>query len=702
MKILPYQIFFLFQKLKNRYLFLLSCFAFLIFYSPLLFSNPHIVQNQIGIPEYTCQVNYKCLDYLNNVLLNKESDKSVYKYCETTLDNTKLCCADPSQCKEPWGKEFAKSLRESSLKKVQNSGGDPLSCELSKLSNLINSLSKTQNKVCNTGLKNCNVGCENKLRKVTKTFRKCFSISNLYSIKKALEKMQSHPIVEQACFREMYEVVEKYKKQSVDEKFLFREKLETKDIVNCEEIKDINTKSGLNNFALSMCYQAQTQKQNEKKEKIERIEKETRETQVEPIPLKVEETQVGQVPLEVKAGRPFPSAASLSPLDEDNLEDETQNAESHSESPPQEISGGKLSKEGQLNELKAIFGESLSSSSSGNRYEGASNKEVESGSIAGNISPHLNRNPVKTKKTNTPPQNFVKRVSNRTKIVAGRVVEKAKETVNKVKDKIKQRKREKEGHLQITHQLVYQSVAAPQVEPFHIQEPQSNIEFPIFKSYDLVKGKSAGVLIQIQYEFPKPCFKRTNLNKCIKQRDFNLRLEVRDQGVETKCVPMKKTEKEGWQFHSSSESSNQVCAFSTGDFSFEEPVIYKFIELNTTRMASVELEKYIDVNTLTNTGHHSGVFETPASRLKDKTILPINTENSHIPVRVNIVEKGKVIKNELSIKPTAESKLSLGNCGNNIDLNAPNEFCLNVLELEGVNLGFIRITGDRISGEKLG
>ena len=35
----------------------------------------------------------------------------------------------------------------------------------------------------------------------------------------------------------MYEVVEKYKKQSVDEKILFREKLATKDIVNCEEIK---------------------------------------------------------------------------------------------------------------------------------------------------------------------------------------------------------------------------------------------------------------------------------------------------------------------------------------------------------------------------------------------------------------------------------------------------------------------------------
>ena len=110
--------FFLSQKLKNRYLFFLSFFAFLFLYSPLLFSNPRIVQNQTGTPDYTCQVNPKCLAYLSNVLLNKESDKSIYKYCETNLDNTKLCCADPSQCQESWGKGFAQNLRESSVEKV--------------------------------------------------------------------------------------------------------------------------------------------------------------------------------------------------------------------------------------------------------------------------------------------------------------------------------------------------------------------------------------------------------------------------------------------------------------------------------------------------------------------------------------------------------------------------------------------------------
>ena len=207
------------------------------------------------------------MNYLNNVLLNKEFNKGIYKYCETNLDNAKLCCADPSQCQEPWGKEFSKNLRESSLKRVQSSGGDPLSCHLNQLSNLINSLSKIQNKTCNVGLKNCNVDCEKKLKEVTQAFRQCFSIPNSYSIKKVLEKMQSHPVAEQACYQKMYEVVEKYKKQSLDEESLFREKLATKDIVNCEEINSIQTKSSLNNFALNICHQAQSQKQKENEKK---------------------------------------------------------------------------------------------------------------------------------------------------------------------------------------------------------------------------------------------------------------------------------------------------------------------------------------------------------------------------------------------------------------------------------------------------
>ena len=436
-------------------------------------------------------------------------------------------------------------------------------------------------------------------------------------------------------------------------------------------------------------------KKKAKKEQESKTE-EAQKAKAEQIPLEAIEVQADQFPLETDASSSLSSSSfssSLLPssLEEDDLEYNTQDTGVHSRSPSQELSA----KERNLNELKSIFGKSLSSSPSGNRYRGAFNKEAESSSFTGHAPSHLNRNPTATRKTTTtPPQTFSKKVSNRTKIFAGRVVTKAKETFNKVKDKIKQRKREKEGHLQITHQLVYQSVAAPQVEPFHVQEPQNNAKTPLFKSYDLVKGKPAGVLIQIQYEFPRHCFQNANPYECIKQRDFNLKLEVRNKAMETKCVPLKKIAKKDWQFNPSSESSNKACIFSTRDFSFEEPVTYKFVELDTRQMESVELEQYIKMDVVTNTGHYHGILETKFSSSYDQTIMQINTENSHVPVRVNIVEKDKVIPNELQIKPNAESKLSLGNCGNNIKLDAPNEFCLNVLELEGLDLAFTRIEGD--------
>ena len=328
---------------------------------------------------------------------------------------------------------------------------------------------------------------------------------------------------------------------------------------------------------------------------------------------------------------------------------------------------------------------------------------MESGSMTGHRSSDLSLNPAEAEITaSAPPQTFLGEVFDNIKTFFRGAATRVRGRILKAKKKITERKRRKTGHVQITHQLVYQSVAAPQVEPFSTQEPQNNPEIPLFKSYDLVKGKPAGVLIQIQYQFPDHCFQKINPNECIKQRNFNLRLEVRNQPVETKCVPLKKVAKNDWQFNPPSELSNRACAFSSKDFSFEEPVIYRFVVLDTTRMESVELEKYIKLDVATNTGGYYGIEQTIFSRSEDKTVMPINTKNSHIPIRVNIVEKDKVIENELSVKPNAESKVSLGNCRNNINLQAPNEFCLNVLELEGLLLGFTRILGGSVKGEEEG
>ena len=400
--------------------------------------------------------------------------------------------------------------------------------------------------------------------------------------------------------------------------------------------------------------------------------------------------QINSVSLKAEKSNPLPSA-----LKKDNLKNKPQNTNSHSSRPVQEVSKNGSSKKKHPSESKAL---SVGASSE-NGYEGAFNKQAESGSTTDNAPSSLSQNPTEAvAPVSPPPRTFFGKVSNSIKIFFGGITARIRGAFRAVEKKtikhVHQRKYRKEGHVQITHQLVYQSVAAPQVEPFRIQEPQNNPEAPIFKSYDLVKGKPAGVLIQIQYQFPRHCFQNTNPYECIKQRDFNLKLEIRNQGVNTRCVPLKRIAKNDWQFDNSRRSSNKACAFSTRDFSFEDPVIYKFVELDTRKTESVELEQYIKIDAVTNTGYDYGPLYNPLSRSEDQTIMPINTQNSHIPVRVNIVEKNKVIPNELSVKPNAESKVSLGNCGNNIDLNSANEFCLNVLELEGLNLGFTRITGD--------
>ena len=85
-------------------------------------------------------------------------------------------------------------------------------------------------------------------------------------------------------------------------------------------------------------------------------------------------------------------------------------------------------------------------------------------------------------------------------------------------------------------------------------------------------------------------------------------------------------------FDNSLRSSSKACAFSTRDFPFEEPVIYKFVELDTRKIESVELEQYIKLDAATNIGEHYGIEQTSFSRSEDQTIMPINTQNSHIPV----------------------------------------------------------------------
>ena len=171
--------------------------------------------------DYTCKVDQQCLNNLHNILLDKESNRGIYKYCEFTLDNIKMCCSDPSQCQEPWAKGLAQDLRSSSSQIVQNSRGDALTCQLSNLSSFINTLVSIQSNVCKIGLENCEMECENKLRELKQAFRSCFSVPSHLSIDEVLRRAEN-PSKDHNCYKEIKAAAQRYKQQSLDKKSLLR------------------------------------------------------------------------------------------------------------------------------------------------------------------------------------------------------------------------------------------------------------------------------------------------------------------------------------------------------------------------------------------------------------------------------------------------------------------------------------------------
>ena len=253
---------------------------------------------------------------------------------------------------------------------------------------------------------------------------------------------------------------------------------------------------------------------------------------------------------------------------------------------------------------------------------------------------------------------------------------------------------------QIIHQMVYQSVEAPQIEPLIVQERQEDPENPVFKSYDLVKGKPAGVLIKIKYhQQPRICFQTFDPHKCLGKRNFNLRLQIKDQFIVTKCVPVVKTEEGKPKLVSSETSSTSTCSFSSQDFSPHDPnpIIFKFVEITTELIDSIELDQYLKQEEMNIYPYY--LFSI-LGKMNDTVIKKVDTENSNIPIRLNIVELEKepesesVILNEVKVSSLDfENDLSLGNCKKNIKLNSANEFCLNVIELPTLKLGFTRIIG---------
>ena len=169
----------------------------------------------------TCKIDNECLDYLHNSLLNKESDESIYQFCEVSYQNSRDCCINPSQCGESYAEDLAQSLRSHSLGITRQAGSDLQSCQLNNLSNLIHSLSSVQSGVCHAGVENCKSSCESKLEYFKGKFRECFSIQYPHTIDSVLKKAQS-PSNNLDCYREIRDVAEKYKRQSLSKQSLFK------------------------------------------------------------------------------------------------------------------------------------------------------------------------------------------------------------------------------------------------------------------------------------------------------------------------------------------------------------------------------------------------------------------------------------------------------------------------------------------------
>ncbi len=456
--------------------------------------NPDSTESQTS-KDYTCEIDSKCLIELDD-LLDKTSNTGIYEYCKITKENIELCCKNPTQCQESYGKDLSQKLRSESLKRVQVSGNDALSCELNNLSQLISSLSGVQSEMCNVGIENCEVDCDNKLGDLKDAFRKCFSIPSDLSIDEVLEKAKS-PSKNQDCYTKMKEYADKYKNQSLDKKSILKEEMKAKDIVRCKEIEKSKTKNNLNSFALNVCERARSEQQVEnqrieetqKAEEAKRAEKaqkvlEKAQQEFEERKRKFKEQQQAAT-RQAETNIPAPSA---------NLA-ENQN--------PKSASSKKSSSSAALVGVGALAGV---------------------GSLAGNTptdSKTLDKDRISPTSPKVPkPPSFVKSEA----YLPLKPILPPEEQRKIVKPEVKKRKPECASVPLIDEAVVFQSVEAPQIEFMDEQK------HPPYDNYDLVMGKPAGVLVTIDVK----SMDKKSKNKLKLHRDFRLSLSIQGMKI-SKC-----------------------------------------------------------------------------------------------------------------------------------------------------------------------
>ncbi len=240
-------------------------YALPIFISACFFSHLALSQlsdDQQKTEKYVCQTDNECLERLSQALLNKKSEESFYQVCRFHHQTAKKCCANPLACSKAYAREASQSLKSASSIYLREKGSAPASCQLNNLSGLISLFLSGQSSICQAGAEHCKSHCEDKLEQFKKDFKACFSIKHPHTIDSAL-KQAKNPLNSQNCWREMRFIAERYKKQSLNKRALFREDIKAEDIVDCEDMgKEMGRKS-MSQLALKMCHQAQAERRSE-------------------------------------------------------------------------------------------------------------------------------------------------------------------------------------------------------------------------------------------------------------------------------------------------------------------------------------------------------------------------------------------------------------------------------------------------------
>lgn len=420
----------------------------------------------------TCKINEKCLEHLNHVLLDKTNNRGIYQYCKMTYEAMKSCCVDPSACQENYGRDKAQSLREDSLSYIPESGAEALSCELNRLSQLTNSLSAVQSQMCSLGVENCQMDCEDKLVEVKQAFRDCFSVPNNYSIEEILKKAESPPSAEEACYRKMKEVANKYKSQSLSNFSELREDLEAKDIVRCEDIYKAKTQQAFRAFAMNICQKAQIQKQEEAEQAKQALEQEKRqaETAQQMKAQSLGNTAQGSVQPQSQ-GTTQPKASSSS-------------GNKKTQSKKSGLSGGQA-----LIGAGAVAGVIAGAKALQNGNN--SNKERVRKQKAPRLEPVVSKTKTSKKSEVTQKTKTQVKKTTLTKTHSAKQLNISSKNKSQEDQKNTDLKQCPIAFSNVKPVVVYQSIEAPQIEPLHTLKDH-------FNNYDLVEGKPALVLLNIK------------------------------------------------------------------------------------------------------------------------------------------------------------------------------------------------------------